>query len=130
LSIAPWHSACDIDNGRPFNPAPSVVTWAGFFSGPFLRRRRAVVYEKQRTAVDIAGNKVVLTERQNSEYRILPNGDVKYKLPPRLFGPDGKQLIPEGRGFYRTAFGVRYQLLEIEQADARPRVWHLSDSAN
>jgi hypothetical protein len=88
------------------------------------------VYEKQRTAVDIAGNKVVLTERQNSEYRILPNGDVKYKLPPRLFGPDGKQLIPEGRGFYRTAFGVRYQLLEIEQADVRPRVWHLSDSAN
>lgn len=88
------------------------------------------MYEKQRTAVDIAGNKVALTERQNSEYRILPNGEVKYKLPPRLFGPDGKQLIPEGRGFYRTAFGVRYQLLEIEQVHVRSRDWHQSESAN
>ncbi len=70
------------------------------------------MYEKHRSAVDIAGNRVVLTERQTSEFTILPSGIVKYKLPPRLFGPDGKLLIPEGRGFYRTSFGTRYQLLE------------------
>jgi hypothetical protein len=87
------------------------------------------VYEKQRNAVDIAGNTVVLTEKQNSEYKILPNGEVKYKFAPRVFGPDGKQLIPEGRGFYRTAFGVRYQMLD-DEAITRPPIWQISKSAN
>jgi hypothetical protein len=70
------------------------------------------MFEKTRTAIDVAGNKVLLKERQNSEYTISSNGQVKYKFPPRLFGPDGRLLIPEGRGFYRTPFGTRYQLLE------------------
>lgn len=70
------------------------------------------MYDKARTAVDVAGNKVALVERQSSDYRVRPDGSIKYTLPSRFFGPDGQQLIPEGKGFYRTASGKRYQLLD------------------
>ena len=70
------------------------------------------MYEKARNAVDVAGKPVTLIERQNSEYVIRADGTVKYKLPARIFGPDGRQLIPEGKGFYRTPFGIRYQVLD------------------
>ncbi len=70
------------------------------------------MYEKTRNAVDVAGNKVVLTEKQGSDYTVRGDGSIKFTVPPRLFGPDGSQLIPEGKGFYRTPFGVRYQLTD------------------
>ena len=70
------------------------------------------MFEKTRDAFDVAGNKVLIVERQNSEYTVRNDGTIKYKLPARFFGPDGKQLIPEGKGFYRTAFGTRYHLAE------------------
>ena len=40
------------------------------------------------------------------------NGGIKYLSPAKFFAPDGKQLIPEGDDFFRTAFGVRFKITD------------------
>ena len=70
------------------------------------------MYKKLRTAVDIQGNRVEITETQMSDFTIRQDGSVKYDAPPAFFGPDGRRLIPEGRGSFLTPWGIRYQLLD------------------
>ena len=70
------------------------------------------MYERKRRAIDSRGQRVQLIERQESSFVETVNGGMKYLAPAKFFAPDGKQLIPEGRGYFRTAFGVRYRLLD------------------
>ena len=70
------------------------------------------MFEKLRRALDIAGNEVWIVERNGSEYKVGTDGSIKFLRPAKLFGPDGAQLIPEGKGFYRTSYGTRYQLAD------------------
>ncbi len=70
------------------------------------------MYEKTRRAIDPAGQRVELVERQQSRSVQTLDGRPKYLGRPRFFGPDGRQLIPEGHGFFRTAFGVRFKLVD------------------
>ena len=70
------------------------------------------MYERKRRAIDVAGQRVQLLERQESRFVETANGGMKYLAPAKFFGPDGRQLIPEGNGFFRTAFGVRYKIVD------------------
>jgi hypothetical protein len=70
------------------------------------------MYERKRRAIDSAAQRVEIVERQESRLVQTLDGRPRYLGKPRFFGPDGKQLIPEGRGYFRTAFGVRYRLLD------------------
>jgi hypothetical protein len=71
------------------------------------------MYRKHRKAVDAEGKTVEITERQDSDhYTVTSDGTIRYKVPAKFFGPDGKQLIPEGRGSFRSPFGIRYQLVD------------------
>lgn len=71
------------------------------------------MYRKHRKAVDTDGKPVEITERQDSDhYTVKSDGSIRYKVPAKFFGPDGKQLIPEGHGSFRSPFGVRYQLVD------------------
>lgn len=70
------------------------------------------MYERRRRAIDLAGHRVELIERQESDFVETPDGGMKYLAPAKLFGPDGKQLIPEGHGFFRTPFGLRFKLID------------------
>ena len=70
------------------------------------------MYERRRQAMDVEGHRIELIERQESERIDTRNGDTKYRAARKLFGPDGNELIPEGHGFYRTAFGMRFKLIE------------------
>ena len=70
------------------------------------------MYERIRIARDVTGRKFKITERQESDFTETTSGETKYHKPAKFFAPDGKQLIPEGHGFFRTAFGVRYELID------------------
>jgi len=70
------------------------------------------MYERKRRAIDSAAQRIELLERQESRFVVTLDGRMKYLAPAKFFAPDGRQLIPEGRGYFRTAFGVRYRLLE------------------
>jgi hypothetical protein len=70
------------------------------------------MFNKKHVAVDVEGHRVEITECQHSDYTVKHDGSVKYNVPSKFFGPDGKQLIPEGKGFYRTPWGIRYQLVD------------------
>jgi hypothetical protein len=70
------------------------------------------MYERKRRAIDLAGQRVELTERQNSRFLETANGSANYSAPAKFFGPDGRQLIPEGHGFFRTPFGIRYKVVD------------------
>jgi hypothetical protein len=70
------------------------------------------VYECKRRAIDLSGQRVELTERQEANVVETANGGMRYLAPAKFFTPDGKQLIPEGHGFFRTAFGLRYKLVD------------------
>ena len=70
------------------------------------------MYERKRRAIDVAGHRVQLVERQESGFVETANGGMNDLAPARFFGPDGRQLIPEGDGFFRTAFGVRYKVVD------------------
>ena len=70
------------------------------------------MYERKRRAIDVAGQRVQLIECQESAWVETVNGGMKYLAPAKFFGPDGRQLIPEGNGFYRTPFGVRYKVVD------------------
>jgi len=71
-----------------------------------------VVYDRQRTAVDVQGNHVAITERQEADYTVRLDGSFNYKSPPQFFDPNGKRLIPEGKGFYLSPWGIRYRLID------------------
>ncbi len=70
------------------------------------------MYTKQRTAVDVKGNRIEIVETQDSSFVIREDGTYKYFEPPKFFDVDGKRLIPEGKGFFRTPWGIRYQLVD------------------
>jgi hypothetical protein len=70
------------------------------------------MYNKQRTAVDVQGNQVVITETKEATYSISHNGSVHNTSGSAFFDPDGKRLIPEGKGFFRSPWGIRYQLID------------------
>ena len=70
------------------------------------------MYNKQRTAVDVRGNRIEITESQNSDSIVAHDGSITYKSPPAFYDPDGKRLIPEGPGFFRSPWGIRYQLVD------------------
>jgi hypothetical protein len=71
------------------------------------------MYNKQRTAVDIQGNRVVITEKtQDPGNGIGQNSSVPKSPGSAFFDPDGKRLIPEGKGFFRSPWGIRYQLID------------------
>jgi hypothetical protein len=70
------------------------------------------MYTKQRIAVDVKGNRVEITESQDSKYTVRDDGSYKYFDPPKFFDADGKRLIPEGKGFFRSMYGFRYQLVD------------------
>jgi hypothetical protein len=70
------------------------------------------MYERRRRAIDLAGRRVELVERQESDFVETSSGAMKYLAPAKFFAPDNKQLIPEGHGFFRTAFGIRYKLVD------------------
>ena len=70
------------------------------------------MYERKRRAIDVAGRRVELIERQESSFVETANGGMRYLAPVRFYAPDGKQLIPEGHGFFRTAFGLRFKLVD------------------
>lgn len=70
------------------------------------------MYNKQRTAVDVQGNRIELTESQNSDSIVGSDGSIKYDSPPAFFDPYGKRLIPEGKGFFRSPWGILYQLVD------------------
>lgn len=75
-------------------------------------KQGVVVYSKQRTAVDVQGNRVAITERQNADHTICHDGSLNYNSPAAFFDPDGKRLIPEGKGFFRSPWGIRYELID------------------
>ena len=70
------------------------------------------MYQRKRRAIDVSGHRVDILERQDSRFVETANGGMKYVAPAKFFGPDGRQLIPEGNGFYRTAFGVRFKIVD------------------
>jgi len=70
------------------------------------------MYSKQRTAIDVQGNRIVITESQHSDSTVSHDGSVSYASPPAFFDPYGKRLIPEGPGFFRSPWGIRYQLVD------------------
>ena len=70
------------------------------------------MYSKQRTAVDVQGNRIQITESQHSDSTVGNDGSVSYPTPPAFFDPYGKRLIPEGKGFFRSPWGIRYQLVD------------------
>lgn len=70
------------------------------------------MYERKRRAIDLAGRRVELIERQEAGFMEMPDGRTNYRAPAKFFEPSGKQLIPEGHGFFRTPFGVRYKLID------------------
>jgi len=70
------------------------------------------VYDRQRTAVDVQGNRVAITERQGADYTVRHDGTFNYDAAPHFFDPNGKRLIPEGKGFYLSPWGIRYKLID------------------
>ena len=70
------------------------------------------MYSKQRTAVDVQGNRVVITETYQVDLTIRHDGSTPSESSPAFFDPDGKRLIPEGKGFFRSPWGIRYQLID------------------
>jgi hypothetical protein len=70
------------------------------------------MYERKRRAIDLAGQRVEIIQRQESRSIVTLDGRKKYLGPAKFFGPDGRQLIPEGRGFFRTPFGIRFKLVD------------------
>ena len=70
------------------------------------------MYERKRRAIDMAGNRWELIELQESDFVETADGDIKYQSPAKFFDHQGKQLIPEGNGFFRTAFGIRFKLID------------------
>jgi hypothetical protein len=70
------------------------------------------MHERKRLAIDIAGQRVELVERQESTLVKTTNGGTQCLAPAEFFGPDGEQLIPEGDGFFRTTFGVRFKVVD------------------
>ena len=71
-----------------------------------------IVYNKQRTAIDVRGNRVAITERQHADPIVRHDGSVNYNSPAAFFDADGKRLIPEGKGFFRSPWGIRYELID------------------
>jgi hypothetical protein len=70
------------------------------------------MYNKQRSAIDVRGNPIEITESQGSESIVGHDGSVNYKTPAAFFDPYGKRLIPEGKGFFRSPWGMCYQLVD------------------
>jgi hypothetical protein len=70
------------------------------------------MYSKQRTAVDVQGNRVVITETYQADLAVRHDGSPQSGSSPAFFDPDGKRLIPEGKGFFRSPWGIRYQLID------------------
>ena len=70
------------------------------------------MYEKLRNAVDVAGRVVKVVEKQSSNHYIRSDGSIVYTSPPRYFCPDGRALIPEGKGCYLSDWGKRYRLID------------------
>jgi hypothetical protein len=68
--------------------------------------------ERKRRAVDVAGQRVNLIERQGWSFLKTANGWTKRLDAATFFGPGGDKLIPEGDGFYRTRLGVRYKVVD------------------
>jgi hypothetical protein len=69
-------------------------------------------YIRKRTAVDVHGNRIELTESQDSEFTMRHDGSIGYHALPKFFCPDGRRVIPEGQGAYRTMWGIRYELID------------------
>jgi len=69
------------------------------------------MFERKRRAIDLCGQRVDLTERRESGRQETTDGP-KHGAPAKFFGPDGRQLIPEGHGFFRTPFGIRYKVID------------------
>jgi hypothetical protein len=70
------------------------------------------MYKKLRTAVDVQGNRVEITEAQDQPACIRDDGSINYAARPKYFGPDGRRLIPEGNGHFRSMWGVEYRLID------------------
>ncbi len=68
--------------------------------------------ERKRWAIDVAGQRVSLIERQGWSFLKTANGWTKRLDEATFFSPDGQKLIPEGDGFYRTRLGVRYKVVD------------------
>lgn len=68
---------------------------------------------RRRKALDPDGNPVEILERRDPGHHSLtsdrPNG---HNDAPKFFGPDGRPLVPEGHGFFRNPFGVRYKTVD------------------
>ena len=76
------------------------------------RQRGAPMYECKRAAIDVWGRRVELVERQTSRFVETVSGGKEYLAPARFYDSDGRQMISEGDGFYRTKFGVRYKVTD------------------
>ncbi len=65
------------------------------------------MFERQRQAIDLAGQRVEIVERRESVAAESANDPA-----PTFFGPDGLPLAPEGGDFYRARWGVLYKLVD------------------
>ena len=67
---------------------------------------------RQRTAVDLRGNRIEITESHASGPNMQHDESFSYNSSPAFFDPYGKRLIPEGKGFFRSPWGMCYQLID------------------
>ena len=67
--------------------------------------------ERKRWAIDVAGQRVTLIEREAFSFVKTANGWTKQLDQAAIFATDGEKLIPEGDDFFKTKLGVRYKLM-------------------
>ena len=60
-------------------------------------------------AYDENDKEVVLTETRNKSVAETSGGLIKYNGNPRVYAPDGEQLVSDGRDFF-SPLGRRYRL--------------------
>jgi hypothetical protein len=67
--------------------------------------------ERTRRAIDVAGNRFYLIERQESSVE-ESNGSTMSVRGRAVFCPDSGPLIDEGENFFRNRFGVLFKLVD------------------
>ncbi len=69
------------------------------------------MYSKQRMAIDLRGNRIEITESR-AESMTGYEGSTDRDSAMAFFDPYGKRLIPEGKGFFRSPWGICYRLVD------------------